>query len=272
MSELQFRVEVKITNPLILKTCSARFVGLDGYTTPPSPRPPPRRGDSLGDRIASSLGFGAGPGPLRSPPIIIHEPDSLSDAGTVTQEDPTPTKKPDKGKGKEIPAPLEPVGPASHIVTLADTPFPAKTIPELLTRAKAELPLRPVRIPFLGEYEETFTGEDFVTWLKNNVPGFAGSLDRAEQAARELTERDGLLRRVGEFGQLLKINFHAYLTPALLTFAGNKFENHPAATFQFRPKVFKTSLTPVSLNHDSPRYFRYARLSKRPRPLLKREL
>ena len=225
MSELQIWVAVKITCPLSLKTSSARFVGLDGYATPTSPRPPPRRGDSLGDRIASSLGFGAGPGPgpapglgpLRSPPIIIHEPDCLSDAGTVTQEDSTPTKKPDKGKGKEI-TPLEPVGPASHIITLADAPFPAKMIPELLTRAKAELPLRPVRIPLLGEYEETFTGEDFVTWLKNNVPGFGGSLDRAEQAARELTERDGLLRRVGEFGKLLKFNFHAHLTSALLTF------------------------------------------------------
>ena len=38
-------VAVKITCPLNLKTSSARFVALDGYTTPPSPspRPLPRR-------------------------------------------------------------------------------------------------------------------------------------------------------------------------------------------------------------------------------------
>ena len=96
----------------------------------------------------------------------------------MTPEDPTPPKKLDKGKGKEMPTPLQPVQLAAHIVTLADSPFPAKTIPELITRAKAELPLRPVRVPFLGEYEAMFTGEDFVTWLKNNVPGFAGSLDQ----------------------------------------------------------------------------------------------
>lgn len=136
----------------------------------------------------------------------------MSDAGTATPEDPTPTKTLDKGKGKEILTPLEPVEPAPPSVTLAGVPFLAKTIPELLTRAKAELPLRPIRIPLLGEYEETFTGEDLVTWLKNNVPGFAGSLDRAEVAARELTERDNLLRKVGSIGMLSSFPVNTYPT------------------------------------------------------------
>ncbi|KAF8311350.1 hypothetical protein DL93DRAFT_2149666 [Clavulina sp. PMI_390] len=211
----------------------------DGYTTPPNGNQPrsPRRGGSVSDRIASQF-FGRtasperGEPPLGSPPIVVFEPDALSDAGSVLSDGSNPTKV-DKGKGKELP-PLvvEPSQPAPESINLAGVPFPVKTIPELLTRAKAEMPLRPVRIPLLGEYEDTFTGEDFVIWLKNNVPGFMNSLDFAETAARELTEREGLLRRVGEFG--------------------NKFENHPAANFQFRPKAFEIILPPPPSEMDEP--------------------
>lgn len=64
----------------------------------------------------------------------------------------------------------------------------------------AELKLRSVRFPLLGEYPDYFTGEDFVAWLNANVPGFDGNLDRAEDAARGLTERGNLHRHIGEFG------------------------------------------------------------------------
>ncbi|KAF8304817.1 hypothetical protein DL93DRAFT_2090061 [Clavulina sp. PMI_390] len=51
-----------------------------------------------------------------------------------------------------------------------------------------------------------------------------GSIDRAETAARELTEREGLLRRIGELA--------------------NTFEKHHRAYFQFRPSAFKIILPP----------------------------
>ena len=51
------------------------------------------------------------------------------------------------------------------------------------------------RIPMLH-------GRRFVTWLNWNVEGFDSSIDRVEQAAQELTERGGLLRRIGELGTL----------------------------------------------------------------------
>ena len=56
-----------------------------------------------------------------------------------------------------------------------------------------------------------------MAWLLANVEGFGGSLDRAEDAARDLTERDDLLRRIGEFG--------------------NQFVHSDDAFYQFRPKV-----------------------------------
>ena len=102
-------------------------------------------------------------------------------------------------------------------VLLAALPFTYPQISALLTRAKAEMPLRPVRFPILGEYQDCFTGEEFVGWLLVNVPEFQKDLDIVLVAARELTEREDLLRRLGEFG--------------------NKFDDADDVFYQFRPKV-----------------------------------
>lgn len=109
-----------------------------------------------------------------------------------------------------------PPPPASPIV-LAGLSLPPPAISALLTRAAAELPLRPVRFPILGEYADCFSGEEFVSWLMANVEAFDNSWDKAEEAAGELAEKQGLLRRVGEFG--------------------NQFESADDAFYQFRPKV-----------------------------------
>jgi hypothetical protein len=95
--------------------------------------------------------------------------------------------------------------------------LPPQAISDLLRRAADELPLRPVRFALLGEYEGCFTGEEFVNWLAANVQAFERSWDKAEDAARVLTEEKSLLRRVGEFG--------------------NAFESADDAFYQFRPKV-----------------------------------
>ncbi|KAI0305821.1 hypothetical protein B0F90DRAFT_1693763 [Multifurca ochricompacta] len=133
-------------------------------------------------------------------------------------------------KTSSSPAPPEPPEP----ILLAGLSLPPAAISDLLTRASAELKLRPIRFPIVGEYL-CFTGEEFVIWLNENVQGFGGSFDRAEQAARELTERDGLLRRIGDLG--------------------NAFEPVDDAFYQFRPKAFElgkpakqeTPLSPTKL-------------------------
>lgn len=102
-------------------------------------------------------------------------------------------------------------------ILLAGLAMPPSVVSTLMKRAAAELPLRSIRVPLLGEYQDCFSGEEFAAWLNANVPGFGGNLDRAEDAARDLTEREGLLRRIGEFG--------------------NTFELSDEAFFQFRPKV-----------------------------------
>ncbi|KAH6916179.1 RhoGAP and Fes/CIP4 domain-containing protein [Coprinopsis sp. MPI-PUGE-AT-0042] len=163
---------------------------------------------------------------------------------TVEEEpaaEPEPPKV-DKGKGKlvEEPSPIElsspiPLTPQNKERSASTSPKQAKAPPpnvillaglsvsptdlsEMLMRASTELPLRTVRFPLLGEYQDAFTGDELVSWLNANVPGFGGNLDLAEDAARELTEREGLLRRLGELG--------------------NQFEHSDDAWYQFRPKAF----------------------------------
>jgi hypothetical protein len=162
--------------------------------------------------------------------------------GDAAEDEAEAVQKIDKGKGKAVdspplhtasPPPMSPPLPPAKLtvatstspippmpappIVIAGLSLPPSAISQLLTRAASELPLRPIRFPLLGEYRDCFTGEEFVTWLKENVHGFGGSLDRSEDAARDLTEREGLLRRIGEFG--------------------NQFEHSDDAFYQFRSKV-----------------------------------
>ena len=147
------------------------------------------------------------------------------------------TPKLDKGKGRAVespermvsPPPMSPPLPPARLNTNPVPPPPAPPmmiaglemapadVSTLLKRAAEQMPLRPVRFPLLGEYPDCFSGEDFATWLKDNVKEFSASLDHAAFAAKELTEKHNLLRRVGEFG--------------------NDYENADDAFYQFRTKV-----------------------------------
>ncbi|KAJ7587883.1 hypothetical protein C8J56DRAFT_940472 [Mycena floridula] len=123
------------------------------------------------------------------------------------------------------PAASEVLRPASSdVLKLAGIPFTPSSLSQLLLRASHELPLRAVRFPLLGQYEGCFSGEEFVAWMNLNVPAFNGSLDRAEDAAKDLTEHLGLLRRIGELG--------------------NQFECSDDAFYQFRAKAFDLASHP----------------------------
>ncbi|KAG5649730.1 hypothetical protein H0H81_002332 [Sphagnurus paluster] len=209
----------------------------DNYTSSPRMRPvdsrtPPARTASVSERISQRL-----------KEIQKKSGGALNSAlNGEDSEAPVPPKI-DKGKGKAIdpeleppiiasPPPMSPLLPPPRTeipsspfppmppppILLAGLSLPPVAVSQLLTRAAAELPLRPVRFPLLGEYPDCFSGDEFVSWLNENVQGFGGSIDLAEDAARELTEREGLLRRIGEFG--------------------NQFENADDAYYQFRPKAF----------------------------------
>ncbi|KAK0497208.1 hypothetical protein EDD18DRAFT_1161108 [Armillaria luteobubalina] len=207
----------------------------DNYTTSPRIRPADSH-RSVPQRTASCFRTTLAASGVASPPSkpeIVAEPEQIPEMPKL-----------DKGKGKEVdrstpppplaasPPPMSPMLPPSTFekppspmppfpeppMLLAGLSLPPSAVSQLLSRAAIELNLRPVRVPLLGEYQDCFTGEEFVAWLNENVHGFGGSLDRAEEAAKDLTERDGLLRRIGEFG--------------------NQFEHSDDAFYQFRPKAF----------------------------------
>ncbi|KAL9713703.1 Rho-GTPase-activating protein 8 [Leucoagaricus gongylophorus] len=226
---------------LCSSSSSVKFAPLDSstdkYTSSPRIRPldgrkPLQRSATVSERISASLKQfqkkSADALAAATTPSISHDL-SIADDGK------SPSKV-DKGKGKEqvnddmpqgfsLPpisppddnTPSVPPKPLPRIL-LAGLSFPPSSISQLLTRAAAELPLRPVKFPLLGEYQDAFTGEEFVTWLKDNVEGFGGNLDHAEEAARTLTEAENVLRRLGELG--------------------NQFESSDEAFYQFRSRAF----------------------------------
>jgi hypothetical protein len=197
------------------------------------------------------------------------------DTGSETEREappppPQPKPKVDKGKGRAVngttsppltdhpismsPTSLSPelthapgrintnVSPprAPKRIVLAGVTLPAATVSILLSRAAKEMTLRSVRFPLLGEYTDCFTGEEFVAWLNEHASAFGGSWDSAEEAARDLAEKEGLLRKIGELG--------------------NSFVPSSDAFYQFRPKAFdlgnikatEQDSTPVALSPLAP--------------------
>lgn len=221
----------------------------DKYTNSPRLRPsdraPPQRSASVSERIAQRLKeIQKKSVDVIAQATFLEDPSMAPPEAEGEQEDEEmQLRKVDKGKGKEVdvknekdteqmqmdsPPPISPIPPPkdiapfgthqAQIAFVSGLTFTPAALSELLTKASAELPLRPVRFPLLGEYQDAFTGDEFVTWLKDKVTGLEGNLDRAQEMAKELTEREGLLRRLGEFG--------------------NEFEDSEEAFYQFRPKAF----------------------------------
>ncbi|TFK94176.1 hypothetical protein K466DRAFT_6229 [Polyporus arcularius HHB13444] len=149
---------------------------------------------------------GSTPSRVGSPPPLDMPPAATKAAPPRLETDPVP------------PPPLPPMD-------VAGVPMTPAELSALMKKAKAELPLRAVRFPLLGEYQECFSGEEFAAWLKDNVKAFEGNLDHAEVAGRVLTEKYNLLRRLGELG--------------------NDFENTGDAFYQFRPKAFSLDAPPA---------------------------
>lgn len=169
-------------------------------------------------------------------PAVPAKPEVQFDADAESEKG---TPKLDKGKGRAIdpdeptilasPPPMSPALPPARLATnpvppppapplmIAGLLYTAPELSELMARAKVELPLRSVRFPLLGEYHDAFTGEEFTQWLRENIKELNGNLDRAEDVARDLAEKQNLLRRLGELG--------------------NEYENADDAFYQFRAKV-----------------------------------
>ncbi|KZT59900.1 hypothetical protein CALCODRAFT_466345 [Calocera cornea HHB12733] len=199
-----------------------------GEKLTPSPTGSIQRSGSVTDRIQERLRVKMGGAKLTevkedeeekelpSPPRFSSE-----EKGKMKELPPTNLESPNRQGSIDI-VPLTPQKRQNpEPILLAGIALPPVAISALLARARAELPMQTVKIPILGDYEECFTGEDITKWLRENVEAFGGSLDRAEDAARDLGEHIGVWRRIGSIG--------------------NKFEPTKEAFYQFRPKAFTLS-------------------------------
>lgn len=229
-------------------------LGAHGPPDNRTPRQPPARTPSVSERIANRLREIQKRAAGDNKETTSTEAEN-ADEKTLSDE-PTEIKL-DKGKEKETltaepeslsPAALSPTAPSTEKqlpvpppplsiargsspmpppppspIVLAGLSLPPSAVSALLTRAKEELPLRPIKVPILGEYPDCFSGEEFVNWLTESVQAFSGSWDKAEEAARQIAEEHGLLRRIGEIG--------------------NNFEAMDDAYYQFRPKAFELGET-----------------------------
>ncbi|KAH9032337.1 hypothetical protein EDB84DRAFT_1562020 [Lactarius hengduanensis] len=157
----------------------------DKYTTSPRlhPRERPVRTATISERIAQKF------------KDIQRKTSDLAEGGT----------KVDKGKGKAVeepsgsvvnasPPPLSPQLPPTSLGIKASSPtappepsepmllaglsLPPAAVSDLLARASAELKLQSISFPIV----------------------LAGAFERAEEAAKELTDAIGLLRRIGDIG------------------------------------------------------------------------
>ncbi|KAH7335300.1 hypothetical protein B0J17DRAFT_669538 [Rhizoctonia solani] len=185
----------------------------DAYTSPRLKPTTPSRTSTVSDRILQQMGVS----PSRENSIASDA------ASTATAETSGTESKIDKGKGRATSPLLR-----SHLHHLCEQPLPPvllaglaltpAALSALLLQASKELKTTTVKLPFIAEYRDCFTGADFVDFLKTKLPGLGDNVERVEEAARDLTERENLLRRIGELG--------------------NAFEDSQAALYQFRPKAF----------------------------------
>jgi len=76
--------------------------------------------------------------------------------------------------------------------------------------------------------------EEIASWLNQNVARFCGTIDRTEQAAEEVTEPEGLLRRIGHFRNAFE--------------PGDAFYQFRSKAFELgRPSTKEAPLSPTKL-------------------------
>lgn len=75
-----------------------------------------------------------------------------------------------------------------------------------------------VKVPLIGTTPDAHSGEDLVLWFRENLDELAGSMSRAHELCRQLSEELAVLRLVGEIG--------------------NKFFDSSDAFYAWRPEAF----------------------------------
>lgn len=85
-------------------------------------------------------------------------------------------------------------------VILGHQPISQIELDALVRRMRSEIPIGDYRVPILGRYANTSTGEDISVWLQQNLPQCKDSPAMADVIAQQLIHPLGVLRLVGQRG------------------------------------------------------------------------
>nr|XP_019009105.1 GTPase activating protein [Kwoniella pini CBS 10737]OCF47886.1 GTPase activating protein [Kwoniella pini CBS 10737] len=179
------RISEKLRAASVQSTSTALFsspskhrsvLSIDGKELPPPPSP--------------LLPITGGPNGMTSPTSPAREerfvpptdPDGKPFIHSASGGPPVPSKTP-VTPGREEP------------ILLSGLSLTPQALKSLLQRSNAALASRQ-RSTILGTYEKTFSGEEVVEWLKENIEGFGGDWERCVEASNELYKL-GHLSRIG---------------------------------------------------------------------------
>lgn len=90
-----------------------------------------------------------------------------------------------------------------------------------------------VKVPLLGTTPDAHSGEDLVLWFRDNLDELGGSLSRAHELCRQLSEELAVLRLAGEIG--------------------NKFFDSSDAFYAWRPEAFHLDDVQNQINDSTSR-------------------
>jgi hypothetical protein len=85
-------------------------------------------------------------------------------------------------------------------IQLGNQVMPQAELDSLIRRMRQEITIKDHRVPILGTYKNTSTGEDIAIWLQQNLPQCKDSPAMADVVGQQLIQPYNILRLIGQRG------------------------------------------------------------------------
>ncbi|KAI8977386.1 hypothetical protein BDF20DRAFT_874498 [Mycotypha africana] len=93
-------------------------------------------------------------------------------------------------------------------IQLGNQLMPQTELDHLVRRMRQEIPIKDHRVPILGTYKNTSTGEEIAIWLQHNLPQCKDSPAMADIVGQQLIQPYHILRLVGQRGNKFTASAH----------------------------------------------------------------
>jgi hypothetical protein len=127
------------------------------------------------------------------------EEKSLPSTPSSTIQEDTTTTSPTSPSISSSPA-AETTATATTKIQLGNQIMPQSELDSLVRRIKQEITIKDHRVPILGTYKNTSTGEDIAIWLQHNLPQCKDSPAMADIVGQQLIQPYNILRLIGQRG------------------------------------------------------------------------